>query len=437
MKIKYQCLENTIISIDGPRTILDVSTMNRIPHLHECGGRGMCTTCRVRILEGIENLSEPSQAEKRQLKNRNWDDYTRLACQTVVKGDVTIRRSLKTSAEVSQLQLESLPEGMGKEMNLAILFCDLRNFTQLVESSLAFDVVHIMNRLFGVLGDSILLNSGVIYQYVGDEIVGLFGLGSEDSKGFCTNAIRAGSGMLGVLERLNQDLEVQFDKKLSIGVGIHFGTVIAGRIGHPTDRRFAVLGDAVNVASRIQGMNKELGTELLISYDIFEKIDKDLLKIGLRREMLLKGKSDKIQILEVKGFSEPDMRLIVQSTWEEMKQKEYKFGELLYAKLFEIAPHLTKMFSGDMASQSRMLAQMLDTIIYSTSRPEHLTLGLFTLGKKHDDYGVKDEHYELIKKALMNTLQDVLNDQFDDNTQLAWSSIIDLIISTMKKGAKR
>ncbi len=90
----------------------------------------------------------------------------RLACQTKVKGRVTLERMIRTSSEVSRLQLEKIAAGVAEERHLAILFCDMRNFTPFAERHLPYDVVHVLNRFFGVLGEPILMNDGVIYTRV-------------------------------------------------------------------------------------------------------------------------------------------------------------------------------------------------------------------------------------------------------------------------------
>ncbi len=290
MDVHYQCA-GRVVSVDDPKTtILATSIKHKIPHFHECGGHARCTTCRVRILDGIQHVSTPTATEKRLAVASGWDDFTRLACQTRVTGDVTIQRLIRTAAEVSRLQIETLPSGTGEERPLAILFCDMRNFTPFVETHFAYDVVHIMNRFFTALGEPILLNNGLIYQYVGDEITGLFGVGKDTPEQSCLAAVRAGIGMIEALERLNPELERDFDTELAIGIGIHFGPTIVGRVGHPSHQQFAVIGDAVNVASRIQATNKTLGTTLLISENVLAQLSEGILQTGKSTAVSLKGK---------------------------------------------------------------------------------------------------------------------------------------------------
>ena len=156
-------------------------------------------------------------------RKRNWDPSIRLACQARARGEVAIQRLVWTSAEISQLQLETIPVGQGEERPLAFLFCDLRNFTKLAENHPNFDLAHMLNRLFTILGDPILMNNGIIYQYAGDEIIGLFGTGGGQEDKVCYDAIRAGLGMLYAVERLNKIELKDFSAEFQIGVGIHFG----------------------------------------------------------------------------------------------------------------------------------------------------------------------------------------------------------------------
>jgi ferredoxin len=131
----------TIEDIPDGQTLLDASIRNRIPHLHQCGGRGRCTTCRVQILDGISHVSPRNPIEQKVVNQRGWDDFTRLACQTKVHGAVVIRRLLDNPQDIIVLDLE--------ELELAILFSDIRNFTTHSEKNLPYDVVHMLNRHFG------------------------------------------------------------------------------------------------------------------------------------------------------------------------------------------------------------------------------------------------------------------------------------------------
>ena len=185
MQIRFIGDEVVAPVTEATASILDVAIAQKIPHYRECGGSARCTTCRVRILDGLQHVSKRSAQETAIAAQRGWDDTTRLACQTRVSGDVSLERLIRAGGDVAELQVEAVPADTGQELPLAILVCDMRDFTPFVEQHLAYDVVHMLNRFFTKLGTPILLNNGLIYQYVGDEISALFGVGGDTAEQSC------------------------------------------------------------------------------------------------------------------------------------------------------------------------------------------------------------------------------------------------------------
>jgi ferredoxin len=121
--------EITLEDVPGDQTLLDLSIRHRIPHLHQCGGYGRCTTCRVQILDGFSNVSPRGEVEQKVATRRGWDECTRLACQTRVAGDVVIRRLLNNAQDIIVLDLDETEAGAageGKELDLAVLLSDIR-----------------------------------------------------------------------------------------------------------------------------------------------------------------------------------------------------------------------------------------------------------------------------------------------------------------------
>ena len=316
------------------------------------------------MLDGLANLSPRTVAEKRMGESREFGPSIRLACQTTALGDVTLERIVLHGSSASQLQLETIPEGVGEQRDLALLICDMRGFTPFVESRTAFDVVHILNRMFDALGEAILINGGAIYQYVGDEISGLFGLDGKSPETACRAAIRSALGMIDALESLNTSLESEFGISLSVGIGVHFGPVIVGRIGHPTRRDFSVVGDSINVASRIQGMNKQLGTSVLVSDEVLKILPLDAVDIGTEAKIPLRGKREPVGLHEVKGFLEPDTYLTVQGTISRLFEGSESFADQFYLRLFRASPELEALFTESLRMQGDMLEHMLRSIIY-------------------------------------------------------------------------
>ena len=432
LSVKYCSIDRTVEVEDPLDSILDMSIHNKIPHLHECGGNGICTTCRIRILDGFNALTRPTTKEVEMARKRNWDPSIRLACQTRVRGEVSIQRLVWTSSEISQLQLETVPVGKGEERPLALLFCDLRDFTNLAEKHSNFDLAHMLNRFFTILGDPILMNNGIIYQYAGDEIIGLFGTSGGDPEKISFDTIRAALGMLYAVERLNKLELKDFNTEFKVGIGIHFGKAFVGQVGHPKHRQFAVIGDPVNVTSRIESLNKDLNTTLLVSDEFLSNFPDNVLKVGLSSKVKLKGKESDIKVHEVLDFVEPDTNLEVQATLDLLLKNEDRFASNFYARLFEKAPQVKDLFTRNMVDQGRMLTHMLGGIIYSLSRPEYLILGLKSLGRQHKGYGVQKEHYPIVKEVLLETIEDELGDACTHKVRYAWQSALDLVAQSMQ-----
>jgi adenylate cyclase len=416
---------------DPGMTILDVSIAHKVPHLRECGGHGRCTTCRVRIREGLQNLSPRSTREVQVADTLRWDASTRLACQARVTGDVTVERLIRSGADASRVQSEGASLAPPEERTLAVLFCDIREFTPFADSNLAFDVVHILNRFFGAVGDAIFLNNGIIYQYVGDQVIGLFGVGGDTGEKSCLDTLRAGLGMLEALGDLNRALSAEFGIKLDIGIGAHYGPLIVGMMGHPDHRQFAVIGDTMNVASRIESTNKTLGTRFLVSETLFSQVPHAPVE-ARKTQAVLKGKHGTFKLAEVIGFAAPDAALLVQSTVGILMEHQKRLTSHLYRRLFELAPGAKALFRGDMEMQGEMLSHMLQCLVYGMSRPENMRLGLRDLGHRHDDYGVAPEYYAAFRQAFLESVAGILGEKHTPPVEKAWADTIDLIIASMR-----
>jgi class 3 adenylate cyclase len=167
------------------------------------------------------------------------------------------------------------------------IFSDIRDFTAHSEKNLPYDVVHMLNRYFTVAVEPILNNNGFIDKYIDDGILAAFGTRDEAPGAACRNAVRAGLDMLEAARRLGPTFEREFNAPLRIG--IHFGTVILGRVGHPGKRQITVIGDTVNTACRVESMTKELGVPILLTEEVVTQLP-DALKLGDAVAASLKGK---------------------------------------------------------------------------------------------------------------------------------------------------
>lgn len=248
-------------------SVLEASLRHNLPHASVCGGRARCSTCRIRIIGDHATLPEPSQREAFVLTRVGTNDPSiRLACQLRPTSDLSFFQ-LFTPQTSSASAHASAPASIGQERYLVSLFVDMRGSTQLAEKRLPFDTVFIVNRFLGAVSQAVIENGGQPNQFVGDGMLALFGL-TADPQTACRQALKAASGIAAHIDELNQLLSHDLRQPIRFGIGIHGGEVIIGDIGYRDHIVFTALGDAVNVAARLQDMTKTLACEAVVSDEI-------------------------------------------------------------------------------------------------------------------------------------------------------------------------
>jgi adenylate cyclase len=250
-------------------SVLEASLINNIPHAHVCGGRGRCSTCRIRILGDLDGLPAPSAAEQAVLERVHAGPGVRLACQLRPNRDIAFVPMLSPYATMLDVYRIGAPNS-GIERYLVIMFVDMRGSSRLAERRLPFDTVFIINQFLNAVSHAVLSAGGEPNQVLGDGLLALFGMGDLPDVA-CRQAIAASAAIAARVESLNTALSHALLEPIRFGIGIHAGVTVAGAIGYERHAQFTVIGDPVNVASRLEALTKTLGCEVLMSEEVYER----------------------------------------------------------------------------------------------------------------------------------------------------------------------
>lgn len=296
------CLpDGKTMSLEPSETILEADLKADIPHAHACGGRAKCSTCRIIILKGLENCSPRTELEQVIASRLGFSVEVRLACQTKPQGDVAFRRLVLNETDLdvaSQLQKKRTGP-VGESKPIAVLFSDIRGFTTLAQTLSPYDVMFALNRHFHELGEIIESNGGYIDNFVGDALMALFGVDGDRTAPF--RSVKAAVEMLQANDRMSPYMEATYGHAFPIGIGVHYGEAVIGTLGSSSKERLTAIGDTVNVASRIEAANKEAGTRLLISSELYELVKDDVIMDDFIR-VKLRGTQERVSLYEISGI---------------------------------------------------------------------------------------------------------------------------------------
>lgn len=194
---------------------------------------------------------------------------------------------------------EQTDMAVGEKRQVAILMSDIRNFTSISEVNEPADVVNFLNYYFSVMGKIIKKNGGTIDKFMGDAIMVLFGA----PESFDDNGNRAAQTALEMMEAMKtidtSTLNFPGDTKFDIGIGVHYGTPIVGSIGSQEKRDYTVIGDDVNLASRVEGLTKLYGVPIIITDTVKQDLSDDNNGTRLLDKVRVKGKSYPVEIFEL------------------------------------------------------------------------------------------------------------------------------------------
>lgn len=285
-------------------TLLEISRINNVPLASVCGGRARCSTCRVKVLDGGGSLGKPGVSEAAVLKRIGASENVRLACQIRPEQNISVQPLVPVKASLAAGEHLKDAYHWGVEQDVVVMFVDLRNFTGITESQLAYDVVYLLNSYLDQASNAIRAEGGYVDKFIGDGIMAIFGMDSSPETG-ARQALAASRRIEAVMRALDAEKGPQFRDPIRLGIGLHLGPAILGRIGaagtEDSPGGLTALGDVVNTASRLESENKAHDSFLVVSKAV---IDAAAAAIdgAETAEIKVRGKEKPLQILALSSL---------------------------------------------------------------------------------------------------------------------------------------
>ena len=292
--IQVQYTDGTNINVSRGSSLLEASHKAGRYHESVCGGRGRCTTCRVRVTSSLGELPKPNKIEQSVINRLNFDQSLRLACQLRPETDIEINPLIKlVNHDKQNLRFSNQENLSGIEKETVIMFCDLRGFTRLSDGKMPFDVVFILNKYFKLVTDAVEENKGRIDKFIGDGVMAIFDKDTTITKN-CKNALQGAAMITTYLNDLNDELSSEDIEPLRLGIGIHCGNAIIGKMGYGEASSDTAIGDTVNVASRLEQLTKDYSCQLMFSRTVAENAKLDKTKLNSIKTKI-RGKKDYLE----------------------------------------------------------------------------------------------------------------------------------------------
>jgi adenylate cyclase len=272
-------------------SVLETLRDNGVPHAAVCGGRARCTTCRIMVTQGLEDLPAPELLEAKALMRIQAAPGTRLACQICPTSDISVMPLL--SADATAIDGAARGGLEGSERLVTVIFIDLRGSTSIGEARMPYDVLFLLNHFFQEMTNALDATNGHYSQFTGDGLMALYGLEGDPAKG-AADAIRGANEMLIRLDRLNRQMAGEISQPLRIGIGIHFNEAIVGAMGPPKSQIITAIGDTVNTCARLESLTKDYNCSLIISRQAADAAGLDM-KGQTLHEAAVKGRLAKVE----------------------------------------------------------------------------------------------------------------------------------------------
>jgi serine/threonine protein kinase/hemoglobin-like flavoprotein/class 3 adenylate cyclase len=431
IKLIYQASRERVVADAKPgMSVLEASRYNNLAHTSVCGGRARCTTCRVLVLEGAENLAPRTAAEQAVAQRKRWPKNIRLACQARVMGPVTVRRLVMEDDNPSLVAPRAPKQISVHPALVSVLYMKTVGLHEFADSALAYDVAYVIQRLIETVSDPIEQNGGKIERCTGADLLATFPQKAPQS---AIAALRAALRMQSRVEVFNQYLIKHFDLSLRLRVGLHHGDVMVGNVGHA-----ALAGDQIfgsGVADAEAAAHAAVMSEIrILATDAFCAGVGERITLGRHIEPELGSRSGRL--VQVVDFRTPDQVYLVQSTFERVASRADEFATIFYDRMFEIYPDVKALFTGvDMRVQRHMLMQSIDSVVRAMHDIDAIREPLHNLGRRHVAYGVKLMHYKYVGEALLWALEQFFGTDLVPELYVAWMETYGQIARLMIEGS--
>jgi adenylate cyclase len=250
------------------------------------------------ILDGVQNCSPPTSAERALAKKLDFPVHVRLACQTKVTGDVSIRRMVIDNEDIDILEGQLATGTVNSDRNVALLVATIRGATNFDEVNFHYDIIYIMSRYFHRVQKVVSQYGGTIPNVMGVRVMAVFGF-ERNSSLAVERAVWAGLDLLKTIAELNVFLKKLSYNPLNVSIGIHYGAAVLIPIDPSKPNVLTPLGDIVNSVGRIEAANQEVGSDLLVSESVYKQI-KD--KAIINRNGTFTLHKDELKVYEVTGM---------------------------------------------------------------------------------------------------------------------------------------
>ena len=203
----------------------------------------------------------------------------------------------QVSKQVASELLSGSFQSSGKKLFACIMFLDIRNYTPFIQNKEPSEIIQYQNDVFGFMIDVISRHHGIINQFLGDGFMATFGAPASSAHD-CSNAVLA---LIEIVDLLKKKCASGKLPTTRIGIGLHAGSIVTGNVGTSERKQYSISGNTVVLASRIEQLNKQFKSEILISREVLEKIDRSNLHTENLGSVHVKGRAKPIEIIRIHG----------------------------------------------------------------------------------------------------------------------------------------